>query len=220
MMAMPEQLLLVEDSAGDALLLQKMLESRHPRQYATVRVATLEEAKAVVRKQRFEAVLLDLSLPDSRDWRPSAGWWRPPRTCRLWRSLARPMRPWHGKPCAARARLSAQGPGRRRNHRPGNPLRYRSQADGGGTSRSSENWRRRTRSCKRANGAWKPAATSPSGSGRKMRWNSERNLLRTLIDNLPDCVYIKDAERRFIAANLATARIMGAHTQRSLGKNR
>jgi PAS domain S-box-containing protein len=38
----------------------------------------------------------------------------------------------------------------------------------------------------------------------------ERNLLRTLIDQLPLCVYVKNTEGRFIAANAATARIMGA----------
>jgi PAS domain S-box-containing protein len=44
----------------------------------------------------------------------------------------------------------------------------------------------------------------------------ERSLLRTLIDNLPDCVYVKDVEGRFIAANLATARIMGVSTPNDL----
>ena len=38
----------------------------------------------------------------------------------------------------------------------------------------------------------------------------ERQLLRTLIDMLPDCVYIKDAESRFLACNDACARLMGA----------
>jgi PAS domain S-box-containing protein len=38
----------------------------------------------------------------------------------------------------------------------------------------------------------------------------DRNLLRALIDNLPDYVYVKDLQCRFLAANLATARIMGA----------
>ena len=38
----------------------------------------------------------------------------------------------------------------------------------------------------------------------------ERNLLRTLIDNLPDYIYVKDTQYRFVAANAATARIMGA----------
>ena len=38
----------------------------------------------------------------------------------------------------------------------------------------------------------------------------DRNLLRTLIDNLPDCIYVKDTQSRFLAANLATAQLMGA----------
>ncbi len=62
---MPEHLLLVDDNAGDALLLQSMLDDSHPGQYATVNVTTLEEAKAVVWHDTFDAVVLDLSLPDS-----------------------------------------------------------------------------------------------------------------------------------------------------------
>ena len=38
----------------------------------------------------------------------------------------------------------------------------------------------------------------------------EHNLLRTLIDHLPDSIYVKDAQGRFVAANLAAAHIMGA----------
>jgi PAS domain S-box-containing protein len=37
----------------------------------------------------------------------------------------------------------------------------------------------------------------------------ERNLLRTLIDNLPVYIYVKDAQRRFLTANKAMARFMG-----------
>jgi PAS domain S-box-containing protein len=41
---------------------------------------------------------------------------------------------------------------------------------------------------------------------------SERNLLRALIDNLPDYVFAKDAEGRFVVGNTALARHMGAAT--------
>jgi len=44
----------------------------------------------------------------------------------------------------------------------------------------------------------------------------ERNLLRTLIDNLPDHVYVKDAESRFILANIALTRFLHAESSDAL----
>jgi two-component system cell cycle sensor histidine kinase/response regulator CckA len=41
---------------------------------------------------------------------------------------------------------------------------------------------------------------------------AERNLLRTLIDNMRDAIYVKDTESRFVTANMATAHLMGAET--------
>jgi PAS domain S-box-containing protein len=39
----------------------------------------------------------------------------------------------------------------------------------------------------------------------------ERGLLRTLIDNLPDLIYVKDTQSCFLVANEAEALLMGAH---------
>ncbi len=48
----------------------------------------------------------------------------------------------------------------------------------------------------------------------------ERNLIRTLIDNLPDAVYVKDAQCRKVIANLADVHYMGLESEAEvLGKN-
>jgi methyl-accepting chemotaxis protein len=45
-------------------------------------------------------------------------------------------------------------------------------------------------------------------------------MLRTLIDNLPDLIYVKDVDGRFLLANIAVARLMGAQSPGDLlGKN-
>lgn len=50
--------------------------------------------------------------------------------------------------------------------------------------------------------------------------SQERSLLRTLIDNLPDYVYVKDTEGRFMIANAGVARLIGvAEGQDLLGKS-
>ncbi len=48
------------------------------------------------------------------------------------------------------------------------------------------------------------------------RLRHQHNLLRTLIDNLPDYIYVKDLDRRFLAANPAMARLMGVTTPNQL----
>lgn len=47
----------------------------------------------------------------------------------------------------------------------------------------------------------------------KKELEKERNLLRTLIDNLPDRIYIKDTEARFVLNNKAHIRALGALSQ-------
>jgi PAS domain S-box-containing protein len=50
--------------------------------------------------------------------------------------------------------------------------------------------------------------------------SDERKILRALIDNVPDFMYVKDLDCRFLVANLAVARQMGAQTPTELlGKN-
>jgi PAS domain S-box-containing protein len=46
----------------------------------------------------------------------------------------------------------------------------------------------------------------------------ERNLLRTLIDTLPDTIYVKDTESRFIIGNIGVAHLMGAATPEFLNQ--
>ncbi|HXS20688.1 MAG TPA: methyl-accepting chemotaxis protein [Steroidobacteraceae bacterium] len=59
---------------------------------------------------------------------------------------------------------------------------------------------------------WRPGTSSSAGSDEAM--------LRTLIDNLPDLIYVKDVDGRFLLANVAVGRIMGAKSPRDLlGKN-
>ena len=63
---MPVHLLLVEDNPGDALLLQSVLEVDYPGQYATTIAATVGQAKSLLVHRGFDAILSDLSLPDSQ----------------------------------------------------------------------------------------------------------------------------------------------------------
>lgn len=44
----------------------------------------------------------------------------------------------------------------------------------------------------------------------------ERRLLRTLIDSLPDSIYFKDTQSRFIIGNQAMARLVGAYSEEDL----
>ena len=60
------------------------------------------------------------------------------------------------------------------------------------------------------------AAISPFTNRRKKHLQQERNLLRTLIDAVPANVYIKDAQSRFVDANVETLRKFGMATRSDL----
>jgi PAS domain S-box-containing protein len=46
----------------------------------------------------------------------------------------------------------------------------------------------------------------------------ERKLLRTLIDNMPDNIFVKDTKSRFVVANFAVANLMGTTPEGLIGK--
>ena len=66
MSTVPTSILLVEDSPSDAALLQESLNEYAPGQFQFSHVETLTEALARLGQQRFDVLLLDLSLPDSQ----------------------------------------------------------------------------------------------------------------------------------------------------------
>ncbi|WP_175597227.1 PAS domain-containing hybrid sensor histidine kinase/response regulator [Peristeroidobacter soli] len=51
------------------------------------------------------------------------------------------------------------------------------------------------------------------------RQSGERALLRTVIDNIPDFIYAKDVNGRFLVANIAVARNLGMTPDQLLGKH-
>jgi signal transduction histidine kinase len=58
------RVLLVEDSASDALLLQESLEETRPGEFVFTHVECWGDAVRCLREKQFEVLLLDLSLPD------------------------------------------------------------------------------------------------------------------------------------------------------------
>lgn len=62
----PLRVLLVEDNSGDADLLAEILAEVNTARFDLICVQQLSEALSLLRREHFEVVLLDLSLPDSQ----------------------------------------------------------------------------------------------------------------------------------------------------------
>ena len=58
-------ILLIEDNPGDAYLIEEHLEEFANFSYEFRNVGTLNEALSVLKKQLYDVILLDLTLPDS-----------------------------------------------------------------------------------------------------------------------------------------------------------
>lgn len=67
-MAVPMQVLMVDDSSADLLIASKVIERSKPTDApVTIQsVATMAAAESRLRQSRFDCVLLDLHLPDGR----------------------------------------------------------------------------------------------------------------------------------------------------------
>jgi two-component system, cell cycle sensor histidine kinase and response regulator CckA len=59
------KILLIEDNLGDAVLVQEYLQDADP-SLEVVHATSLQEAAKFLEHQKFNAVLLDLSLPDTQ----------------------------------------------------------------------------------------------------------------------------------------------------------
>ena len=64
MKAVPVKVLLVEDSASDALLLQESVAQARPGEFSFIHVESWAEAAERLHQKPFDVLLLDLSLPD------------------------------------------------------------------------------------------------------------------------------------------------------------
>ncbi len=62
----PIEILLVEDNIGDVRLLQENLKEVNPIQFRLTQVEWLKDALVYLARDKFDIVLLDLSLPDSK----------------------------------------------------------------------------------------------------------------------------------------------------------
>ena len=62
------RILLIEDSKGDALLIEKHLHAVIAEEYSLQKAATLEEALSLLADHDFDVALLDRSLPDAEEF--------------------------------------------------------------------------------------------------------------------------------------------------------
>src|SRR5258708_39476414 len=53
-------------------------------------------------------------------------------------------------------------------------------------------------------------------SAQQLTLHNEHRMLRALIDNIPDFMYVKDTQSRFVIANAYTARTLGASSPADL----
>ena len=88
------RILLIEDNPGDALLVREALNDMEPRGFELAHAGQLADGAALLDGGDFDAILLDLSLPDSQGLNTLRTLRRGPDTCRSSSSAGWPTRPW------------------------------------------------------------------------------------------------------------------------------
>lgn len=64
----PLKILLIEDSLGDAILIEKILKRALPEEYILHKATTIAEALKILSENQFDVALLDRTLPDAREF--------------------------------------------------------------------------------------------------------------------------------------------------------
>ena len=98
-------LMLVEDNPGDARLLREMLKEQGTHKTDLIHVESMGEAERRLAGNSFDAILLDLGLPDAQDWMRYSGRTRLRLAFHLWCLLVRTMSRWPRKRCKRERRI-------------------------------------------------------------------------------------------------------------------
>lgn len=169
----PLRILLVEDHAGDARLLEEMLAELGGAFRIIARAGTLAEALEAAGQGNADVVLLDLSLPDSTGFG----------------TFARISERAPGLPVIVLSAMDDQEMALRTVHEGAQDYLVKGRFEPELLGRAIR------------------YAIERSRSERALA--RERELLHALLDHLPDRVYFKDAQSRYIRINPALARVFG-----------
>jgi PAS domain S-box-containing protein len=181
------RILLVEDNLGDARLLQEMLAEVDPDQFALTHVLRLHQALECLKQRAFAAILLDLTLPDGSGME----------------TITRVRTAVPDVPIVVLTGLSDESFAVSAVREGAQDYLVKGQIDGLLLVRALRYAMERHRLLYERQRAEHILA-------------EERNLLRTLIDNLPDLIYAKDRDGRFVLSNQSHVRLLGQPTAEAL----
>lgn len=170
----PIRVLLIEDNPGDALLMQEWVAEAAGDQFGMEWESSLEAGLARLKEQRFDLVVLDLSLPDSQGWS----------------TFAAAREACGHLPLIVMSGLDDEALAVRTVQEGAQDYLVKGHVDSHSLVRAMR------------------YAIQRRESERALA--EERNLLRSLLNNLPDPIYVKDLKGRYLIDNEAHRRLIGA----------